>query len=306
MDWNAAIEKNREALKRVLAMLVAMAGLDGGRPATLPRHLHRAVLSLLRPAEAAARRLIIVAARGIVVALPPASPRKPRPTSTILRNGIGTGIVMPRGFRPSAGPQPRRRARLALPLFDPLPRWNARKRPAASGFPRISIPGLTQPFPVPRAPSPDDPIDAARLALRLGALGRALDDLPREARRFARWKARRDRAACGGPHSPCHAAAPRPSARRAPVALRSGRVGRPEEHPRCRRDPGARPRAGQLRAQPRHVMTPAAAFAEREEGGGINSQTAKAGVAMMKRDFPPARGRSWPNRPALPLSPSSR
>ena len=35
MDWNAAIEKNREALKRVLAMLVAMAGLDGGRPTTL-------------------------------------------------------------------------------------------------------------------------------------------------------------------------------------------------------------------------------------------------------------------------------
>jgi hypothetical protein len=38
MDWNAAIEKNREALKRVLAMLVAMAGaaaftspLRGGR-----------------------------------------------------------------------------------------------------------------------------------------------------------------------------------------------------------------------------------------------------------------------------------
>ena len=29
MDWNAAIEKNREALKRVLAMLVAMAGLSG-------------------------------------------------------------------------------------------------------------------------------------------------------------------------------------------------------------------------------------------------------------------------------------
>ena len=29
MDWNAAIGKNREALKRVLAMLVAMAGLGG-------------------------------------------------------------------------------------------------------------------------------------------------------------------------------------------------------------------------------------------------------------------------------------
>ena len=188
MDWNAAIEKNREALKRVLAMLVAMAGLDD-RPTTLPRHLHRAVLSLLRPAEAAVRRLIIVAARGIVVALPPTGPRKPRPTSTILRNGIGTGIVMPRGFRPMASLSRTART-LALPLFDPLPRWGASPRPAASGFPRISIPGLTQPFPVPRAPSPDDPIDATRLALRLGALASALDDLPGQARRFARWRAR--------------------------------------------------------------------------------------------------------------------
>jgi hypothetical protein len=272
MDWNAAIEKNREALKRMLAMLVAMAGLSTGyaftsplcglrgrssdrasgsivgregrgdceaigvpgkireasgggcnptitptrrsddrRPPlkgevkpefTLPRHLHRAVLSLLRPAEAAARRLIIVAARGIVVALPPARPRKPRPTSTILRNGIGTGIVMPRGFRPETGlwaghscAAPRT---LALPLFDPLPRWNARTRPAASGVPRISLPGLTQPFPVPRSASPGDPIDAARLTLRLGALASALDDLPGQARRFARWRARRDQALAAG------------------------------------------------------------------------------------------------------------
>jgi hypothetical protein len=222
MDWNAAIEKNREALKRVLAMLVAMAGLDGlssplagedgsarrgkaeplaepgegsGSRAALPRHLHRAVLSLLRPAEAAARRLIIVAARGLVVPVPP---RKPKPTSTILRNGIGTGIVMPRGFRSRAGLSHTAPRSLALPLFDPLPRWNTRARPAASGFPRISIPGLTRPVPVPRAPSPYDPLDATRLALRLGALASALDDLPREARRFARWKARRDRALSAG------------------------------------------------------------------------------------------------------------
>ena len=96
MDWNAAIEKNREALKRVLAMLVAMAGLgnwqsaiagrqsvsDADGPADcllptadcrflLPRHLHRAVLRLLRLAEAAARRLVIVAARGVVIAVSP-------------------------------------------------------------------------------------------------------------------------------------------------------------------------------------------------------------------------------------------
>ncbi|MDQ2704654.1 MAG: hypothetical protein M3Y43_05795 [Pseudomonadota bacterium] len=198
MDWNAAIEMNRDALKRVLVMLVAMVGLDGGRPTTLPRHFHRAVLSLLRPAEAAARRLIIVAARGIVVTLPPA--REPKATQpalgTSIVKGIGTGIVMPRGFRPGhsrAAP-----CRLALPLFDPLPRWGASPRRAASGRPRISIPGLTRPFPVPRQPSRDDPVDAARLALRLGALARALDELPREARRFARWRARRDRALAAG------------------------------------------------------------------------------------------------------------
>ena len=173
-----------------------MRGIFGSRM-TLPRHLHRAVLSLLRPAEAAARRLIIVAARGIVVALPPARLRKPEPGQSMLRNGICTGIVMPRGFRPGAGPQPPV-ARLCLPLFDPLPRWGARGRAVASGFPRISIPGLTRPFPVPRAPSPDDPIGAARLALRLAALSRVLDDLPREARRFARWKAWRDQALAAG------------------------------------------------------------------------------------------------------------
>jgi hypothetical protein len=125
MDWNAAVEKNSEALKRILAMLVAMAGLgnrqsvlgsgqSGSAPAadgptdcllptaycrlTLPRHLHRAVLRLLRPAEAAVRRLIIVAARGLVVPLPPARPRKAKPKPTFLRNGVGTGILMPSGY----------------------------------------------------------------------------------------------------------------------------------------------------------------------------------------------------------------
>jgi hypothetical protein len=69
MDWNAAIEKHREALKGIVAALVAMAagaGLVshgcGVAPATLPRHLHRAVLRLLRPAESAARRQVIARA----------------------------------------------------------------------------------------------------------------------------------------------------------------------------------------------------------------------------------------------------
>jgi hypothetical protein len=46
------------------------------------------------------------------------------------------------------------------------------------------------PAPLPVPPSPDDAIDATRLIQRLAALTRVLDDLPREARRFARWRAR--------------------------------------------------------------------------------------------------------------------
>jgi hypothetical protein len=38
MDWNLAIERNHEALKRILAMLVAMAGLgDGGQFTLFPQ-----------------------------------------------------------------------------------------------------------------------------------------------------------------------------------------------------------------------------------------------------------------------------
>ena len=196
MNWDAAIERNREALKRILATLVAMAGpvVEG---ATLPRHLHRAVLRLLRPAEAAARRLVIVAARGMVVTLPPPRPRKvkPKPHSIFVRNGKGTGIVLPRGVRPSdilPALAPTRPRSLSLPLLDTLPKWPGSRRPRAAGIPRIWTPGISEPFRGRRSPLPDDPIDTMRLALRLRALGRALDDLPAHARRFARWRARRD------------------------------------------------------------------------------------------------------------------
>ncbi len=196
MDWSAAIDKNREALKRILATLVAMAELalrgqsaflprTGGdtsrlaraeksqlSPAlVLPRRLRRVILGLLRPAEAAARRLIIVAARGLVV--PP-----PRPRQATIHGRTGRARMPLRNGVPS------------LPLFDRLSPWRARAaRPARAGVPRISVPGFSEPFPI-RLPSEDDAIDASRLALRLQALSAALDDLPGHARRFARWRAR--------------------------------------------------------------------------------------------------------------------
>jgi hypothetical protein len=238
MDWNLAIEKNREALKRILAMLVAMAELRGqftffpqkgalhqtAAPAeksklspapTLPRHLHTAVLRLLRPAESAVRRLVIVAARGVVVAPPPPrSAWSPSPASQGRINGTaattwilprsrgrgtagggggGTGTVSGVGVVGIAKPHATRP--LALPLFDRLPRWETRpRRRVANSVPRISVPGITTRFPIVprRLPAPGDPVDATRLGLRFAALASALDDLPRQAKRFARWQARRD------------------------------------------------------------------------------------------------------------------
>lgn len=63
-------------------------------------------------------------------------------------------------------------------------------RPRATGVPRISVPGFTTPHPVPPPRSPDDPVDALRLAQRLAAVAAVLDDLPHHARRFLRWQAR--------------------------------------------------------------------------------------------------------------------
>ncbi|MDQ6433424.1 hypothetical protein RB623_05090 [Mesorhizobium sp. LHD-90] len=189
MERSPAIDKNWEALKRLLAMLVGMAEMAGGAP-TLPRHLHRAIMRLLRPAESAARRLIIAAARGIVVTLPPFRPRKPKEPA--IRRG-------PRAFMPTGPkkrPNPVLRA-LTLSLLDPLknPFRIRRRYVPAHALPRIRSLADDSPYrPLPQPPSPDDPIDAARLGQRLEALGRALDDLPGQAKRFARWKARRDAA----------------------------------------------------------------------------------------------------------------
>jgi hypothetical protein len=77
MDWAYAIERHRQPLLGIVATLYAMIGLtDDGRIERLSWPLYRAVLAVLRPAEAAVRRLIVVAARGLVVKpyVPPSGP----------------------------------------------------------------------------------------------------------------------------------------------------------------------------------------------------------------------------------------
>ncbi len=216
MDWNVVIERNRERLRDILATLAAMAGLaaadtaspsplregDRGGGLTLPRHLHRTILRLLRPAESAARRLIIIAARDVAVMLPPPHKPKPKPISIFVRPGeMRTGIVLPYGVKPGdilpALAKPRKPPRtLALPLRDTMRGLPRPRRPLTTGVPRIWAPGCGEPYRAPsrQPPLPGDPVDATRLAMRLQAIARALDDLPRQARRFARWRARLDAA----------------------------------------------------------------------------------------------------------------
>jgi hypothetical protein len=191
MDWPLIIERNRERLLAVLAPLFAILGLDprtglDPRRADLPRHLYRALLITLRPAESAVRRLIIIAARGLVAKL-----------SASRSFPAGLGLKLRLALEKDVERIP------AFCLIDPL------KRFAPEGFewakewekeqilPRISVPGLIDPVFADRfIPSPgltrgpDDPIGCAALRRRLRALKEALDNLPRQARRLARWKAR--------------------------------------------------------------------------------------------------------------------
>ena len=141
VNWNAAALRQREALKCIAAALLAMAA--GG--ATLPRHLHRTVLRLLRPAEAAARRLIIALARDLPAApVRKAGPRRPPERPTILAGGVGTGILMPRGtFALTLPHAPLQK--LALPLLDPLPSR------APGGRARRSASAACRAFPCPAA-----------------------------------------------------------------------------------------------------------------------------------------------------------
>ena len=176
MDWARAIERNSQALTGIVAALFATLGLQGAATlARIPREVHRAVLRVLRPAESAVRRLIVIAARGLVVTLPAS---RPMPAGAIKQGGG---------------------SRLSFQLFDPRKRFATARRRMV---PRIHVftydPRVVALWPTPRpaaepAPPPDGRIDAGRLGLRLLALKRALEDLPRQAKRLARWRARREK-----------------------------------------------------------------------------------------------------------------
>jgi hypothetical protein len=174
MNRPQAISRNRAALVAVVATIVALiGGREGG---LIARSLRNAALALLRPAEAAARRLIMACARG--VAAPPRPARVIPEALGARRDDAPAGAARPPAFR----------------LFDALPRFGRLRRIAPKFVPRIRTfwgpplppPPVTVPF------DPDAPVESRPISLRIAALERALADLPRQARRFVRWRARPD------------------------------------------------------------------------------------------------------------------
>lgn len=165
---------NQSKDRLVSLVLVLIGALGAG---LVPRFVRGNVLRLLRPAESAVRRLIVMAAQGVK---PTAGAARAAPVGPIPR---GSGERVP-----------------AFRLFDPRKRFGT--APGRAGpviEPRIwTFDGGEDARPVPALRVPafaDDPVDANRLRQRIGALKAALDDLPKQARRLMRAMAVRKRLA---------------------------------------------------------------------------------------------------------------
>jgi hypothetical protein len=173
MDWARAIEINRIALTRIVAELFALLGLAAsGAVEHLPEGQYLAAKRLLRPVESALRRLIVIAARGLVVNLPPKRP-------------MLKGVVI----------ASKTSGRMAFRLFDKRMSF-AFAAPENPLFVKVKTytSNPFNPFSASRPLRPaerNDKPNAIHLSRRLAAVAHALANLQHQALRMARWKARR-------------------------------------------------------------------------------------------------------------------
>jgi hypothetical protein len=187
IDWQGAVEHNRAALLRIVAVLFAYAGLDEGGADFVPRRVWRMILRLLRPAESAARRLIVVAARRIEVA--PPKPRPEKPLTGIERlvaagvltfHEVNLGLACAPRSEPAAVPEKSAPRVPAFRLTDPPRRFDTRDWDGLRPFPKDGF----------DLADADEEVSARPLCRRLRALKHALDDLDTHAKRLARREAR--------------------------------------------------------------------------------------------------------------------
>jgi hypothetical protein len=263
MDWPGAIEANCDNLIRIVTRLFIMAGIRTGLCVlTLPRELRIRILLILRPAEFAARRLIMMAACKLDLELPEATGARQRRAvgeelkggtdDSARQQGTDSGSPLTNKETTSGSPSTNEETCSGLPIgADKTPTIEdetsgshqqgrtptreyetsgARRRGAPdSGLPltkekaptlknRTEKPpvfqlfdpfkrfgplflteeefaALNDPGRVARPPEtdlpPDEPVGVRSVCRRILALIYALDDLEGQARRLARWRARR-------------------------------------------------------------------------------------------------------------------
>jgi len=204
MDWDLAIKRKSEALRDIIETLFALLGLDGADAASrIPRSLHSGVL---RPAESAVRRLIVIAARGLVVKV---TPSRPMPKGQKIRKGEGSRYPSFQLYDTRKDFPELRQPRVKYAKHPPRILFfgpDSRVDDLWPGRPPIAAP----------APRSDGLVNAERISRRLQALKLALDDLPRQARRMARWRVRRETAKSPKFKSPLRPGRP-PGSRKKPT-----------------------------------------------------------------------------------------
>ena len=206
-DWQGEVAGEREFLQRLVVALSVFAGLSLKRPGggtignppkpTIARHARFALLRMLRPAEAATRRLVMVLARlaGPVPAPPPRAPRPlldPREAARREHERRRNALLAKRRPPPRNAPPPPPPPFRVTEAEQPLGTGYAVVR-ARRATPRIGWLGDPEPAPRPVDPRrlPDFPVRADGAFRRLESLRAALADLPRCVERLRRWEARR-------------------------------------------------------------------------------------------------------------------
>ena len=189
-----AVERWRVPLLGIVMVLMDKIGLEEGVTVErLSKPLHRSVLRILRSAESAVRRLIFVAARNIVLEPRPKGP--PRPRAKVLNKAKATTAGEAKGEA---------KRRPSFKLFDPSKRQGRRFKKRRRG-PEFRITffdddprrmwerffAKPQPAPVPEVEETveDDTVNAGPLIRRLMAIVDALQDIERQAKRLALWRA---------------------------------------------------------------------------------------------------------------------
>jgi hypothetical protein len=184
MDWKTAIEINRDALTRIVTALVALLSAQGGAT-RLALPVYHLISRTLLPAESAVRRLIVIMARGLVVPVGSGRVSRPMPKGlVIVRTGTGGSFQLfdtrkHFGADDAADAQPLTNSHLGpriRSIDDQSPREQILaqfERPAGS------------------VSSVSSEAETAHLHRRLTIIAQALDTLPRQAKRMARWLNRR-------------------------------------------------------------------------------------------------------------------